>query len=109
MTPASPPAEVSRREVNGVTLETAVAGPEGGPIIVLLHGFPDLWQGWHLLIGPLAISPPEFWPMIWMCWPKMSWSSPLPKDMRHATSWDTTGAEWWPGGPPRDSPSAFPG
>ncbi|HUQ70288.1 MAG TPA: alpha/beta hydrolase [Planctomycetaceae bacterium] len=35
-------------------METAVAGPQGGPLIVLLHGFPDLWQGWHLLIGPLA-------------------------------------------------------
>jgi epoxide hydrolase 4 len=56
MTSASILVEMSRRRVNGITLETAVTGPKGGPLIVLLHGFPDLWQGWHRQIGPLAES-----------------------------------------------------
>lgn len=37
-----------------VTLHVARAGPEGGPLVVLLHGFPEFWYGWKHQIGPLA-------------------------------------------------------
>ncbi len=41
-------------ETNGVGLHTVQAGPEDGPLVVLLHGFPDCWYGWHRQLGPLA-------------------------------------------------------
>lgn len=41
-------------ETNGVRLHTVQAGPEEGPLVVLLHGFPECWYGWHRQLGPLA-------------------------------------------------------
>ncbi|MBN9523159.1 alpha/beta hydrolase [bacterium] len=40
----------------GVRLHAVVAGPEGGPPVVLLHGFPEFWYGWRHQIGPLAAA-----------------------------------------------------
>jgi len=40
--------------VNGVTLHVALAGPEQGPLVVLLHGFPEFWYGWRHQIDVLA-------------------------------------------------------
>ena len=39
---------------NGIRLHTALAGPENGEPVILLHGFPDAWFGWEAQIGPLA-------------------------------------------------------
>jgi pimeloyl-ACP methyl ester carboxylesterase len=39
---------------NGIRLHTALAGPEDGDPVFLLHGFPDAWFGWEAQIGPLA-------------------------------------------------------
>src|SRR6185437_305408 len=41
---------------NGVRLHVVVAGPADGPLVVLLHGFPDFWYGWRRQIGPLAAA-----------------------------------------------------
>jgi pimeloyl-ACP methyl ester carboxylesterase len=41
-------------ETNGVTLHVREAGPDDGPPVVLLHGFPEFWYGWHRQIGPIA-------------------------------------------------------
>ena len=41
-------------KTNGVCLHTALAGPEHGEPVLLLHGFPDAWFGWEAQIGPLA-------------------------------------------------------
>lgn len=38
----------------GVTLHVARAGPEDGPLTILLHGFPEFWYGWRHQFGPLA-------------------------------------------------------
>jgi len=34
-------------KVNGVHLHVIIAGPETGEPVVLLHGFPEFWYGWH--------------------------------------------------------------
>lgn len=39
---------------NGVHLHAVEAGPEGGPLLILLHGFPEFWYGWRKQIAPLA-------------------------------------------------------
>ncbi len=43
-----------RRSVNGVTLHVVEAGSDDGPLLVLLHGFPEFWWGWRHQIGPFA-------------------------------------------------------
>ncbi|TVU22434.1 hypothetical protein EJB05_32128, partial [Eragrostis curvula] len=41
-------------EANGVRLHVAEAGPEEGAVVLLLHGFPDLWYGWRHQMAALA-------------------------------------------------------
>jgi epoxide hydrolase 4 len=41
---------------NGVRLHALEAGPADGPLVILLHGFPELWYGWHRQIEPLAAA-----------------------------------------------------
>ena len=43
-----------RRRVGGVTLHMIEAGPEDGPLVILLHGFPEFWWGWRYQIAPLV-------------------------------------------------------
>lgn len=43
-------------KANGVTLHVAEAGPQDGPLLILLHGFPEYWYGWRHQIGPLAAA-----------------------------------------------------
>ncbi len=51
---AGVPGESVYVETNGVRLHTIQAGPEHGPLVVLLHGFPEFWYCWHDQIRPLA-------------------------------------------------------
>src|SRR5438270_3890267 len=44
----------SRIPANGIHLHVAEAGPSDGPLLFLLHGFPEFWYGWRNQIGPLA-------------------------------------------------------
>jgi epoxide hydrolase 4 len=43
-----------RHRVNGIALHCVEAGPADGPLVLLLHGFPEFWWGWRRQIGPLA-------------------------------------------------------
>lgn len=40
--------------VNGLTLRVAAAGPENGPLLIFLHGFPDFWGCWRNQITHFA-------------------------------------------------------
>src|SRR5713101_2992504 len=39
-----------------IALHAVAAGPKDGPVVVLLHGFPEFWYGWHRQIEPLAAA-----------------------------------------------------
>ncbi len=41
-------------KTNGMHLHTVQAGPQDGPLVVLLHGFPEFWYGWRNQLEPLA-------------------------------------------------------
>lgn len=43
-------------KTNGICLHTALAGPEDGEPVFLLHGFPDAWFGWEAQIEALATA-----------------------------------------------------
>jgi pimeloyl-ACP methyl ester carboxylesterase len=46
---------------NGIRLHVVAAGPEHGPLVILLHGFPEFWYCWRHQIGPLAQSGYRVW------------------------------------------------
>lgn len=39
-----------------IALHAVAAGPKDGAVVVLLHGFPEFWYGWHKQIEPLAAA-----------------------------------------------------
>jgi len=39
---------------SGLRLHIVAAGPTDGPVVVLLHGFPEFWYGWRHQIGALS-------------------------------------------------------
>ncbi|MGH7788030.1 MAG: alpha/beta fold hydrolase [Candidatus Binatia bacterium] len=41
-------------EVNGTRLHVVLAGPADGAPVLLLHGYPEFWWGWHEQIARLA-------------------------------------------------------
>jgi pimeloyl-ACP methyl ester carboxylesterase len=44
------------QQVDDVRLHAVAAGPGDGPLVVLLHGFPEFWFGWRHQIDPLAAA-----------------------------------------------------
>jgi pimeloyl-ACP methyl ester carboxylesterase len=48
--------EITHRTVrtNGIDMHVAEAGPEDGELVVLCHGFPELWYSWRHQIPALA-------------------------------------------------------
>lgn len=42
--------------VNGLRMHVVSAGPKDGPLVVLLHGFPEFWYGWRHQIPALATA-----------------------------------------------------
>ncbi|MEH3146418.1 MAG: alpha/beta hydrolase [Methylobacterium frigidaeris] len=42
--------------IRGQILQVTEAGPEDGPMVLLLHGFPESHLGWRHQIGPLAAA-----------------------------------------------------
>jgi epoxide hydrolase 4 len=37
-----------------IHLHAVAAGPATGPVVILLHGFPEFWYSWHRQLEPLA-------------------------------------------------------
>ncbi|MCZ8521205.1 MULTISPECIES: alpha/beta fold hydrolase [Paenibacillus] len=48
-------------ETNGVRLHVVTCGPQDGPLVVLLHGFPEFWYGWKDQIPFLAAEGYRVW------------------------------------------------
>ncbi len=46
---------------NGIRLHVAQAGPKDGPLVILLHGFPEFWYGWRRQIPVLASAGFRVW------------------------------------------------
>ena len=51
-TPRDSPFQFERFETNGVELRCAVEG--SGPLVIMVHGFPELWYSWRHQIQPIA-------------------------------------------------------
>src|SRR5215218_10254050 len=45
-----------RIQVDDLRMHAAVEGPEHGPLIVMLHGFPEFWYSWRYQIKALAAA-----------------------------------------------------
>lgn len=48
-------------KTNGVNLHVVQAGPLDGPLVILLHGFPEFWYGWRKQIDYLAEQGYRVW------------------------------------------------
>lgn len=48
-------------QTNGISLHVTQAGPADGPLLILLHGFPEFWYGWRHQIAPLAAAGYRVW------------------------------------------------
>jgi pimeloyl-ACP methyl ester carboxylesterase len=46
---------------NGINLHVIQAGPVDGPLVILLHGFPEYWAGWRKQIPALAAAGYRVW------------------------------------------------
>lgn len=50
-----------RIETNGIHLHVVQAGPKSGPLVILLHGFPEFWYGFRHQIPHLADAGFRVW------------------------------------------------
>jgi pimeloyl-ACP methyl ester carboxylesterase len=41
-------------QANSIRLHAIQTGPEAGPLVIILHGFPEFWYGWRGQVEPLA-------------------------------------------------------
>src|SRR5260370_23683130 len=47
---------ITTLSTNGIELDAVAAGPADGPLVILLHGFPEFSYGWHRQIPALAAA-----------------------------------------------------
>ena len=48
-------------QTNGIRLHVVQCGPTDGPLVMLLHGFPEFWYGWRYQIPALATAGYRVW------------------------------------------------
>jgi len=53
--------EQKKIRTNGITLNVAQSGLRDGPLLILLHGFPEFWYGWRKQIPFLAAAGYRVW------------------------------------------------
>jgi pimeloyl-ACP methyl ester carboxylesterase len=46
---------------NGIRLHVVQSGSRYGPLVILLHGFPEFWYGWRQQVQPLADAGLRVW------------------------------------------------
>jgi pimeloyl-ACP methyl ester carboxylesterase len=51
-----PGATLRMVKTNGITLRVAEAGPKDGPLVLLVHGWPESWYSWRHQIPALAAA-----------------------------------------------------
>ena len=51
---AAPHTETLSLQAQGLSFNAVAAGPEDGPLVILLHGFPETSYGWRHQVTPLA-------------------------------------------------------
>lgn len=59
--PAEPQLSHHFVHTNGVNLHLVEAGPADGPLVILLHGFPEYWRSWRYQIPYLAAAGYRVW------------------------------------------------
>lgn len=52
--PPDVPGETRYVSVDGRRFHVVTAGPTDGELVLLLHGFPEYWYGWHEQVRPLT-------------------------------------------------------
>lgn len=55
------PLEFQYIQTNGIQLHVVQCGPKEGPVVLLLHGFPEFWYGWRKQIPYLASQGFRVW------------------------------------------------
>jgi pimeloyl-ACP methyl ester carboxylesterase len=55
------PIEHTHITTNGITLHVVQAGPQDGPLVILLHGYPEFWYGWRHQIPYLVEKGYRVW------------------------------------------------
>ncbi|MCB2409631.1 alpha/beta hydrolase [Hymenobacter sp. BT178] len=48
-------------DTNGIRLHVVQCGPADGPLVILLHGFPEFWYAWRQQLQPLAAAGYRVW------------------------------------------------
>jgi pimeloyl-ACP methyl ester carboxylesterase len=61
ITSLSRPLEHHYVRTNGISLHVVQAGPEDGPPLILLHGFPEFWYGWRNQIPTFTAAGFRVW------------------------------------------------
>jgi epoxide hydrolase 4 len=55
------PLEHHESPTNGIRLHVVQSGPATGPLVLLLHGFPEFWYGWRHQLPSLAAAGYRVW------------------------------------------------
>jgi epoxide hydrolase 4 len=55
------PLEHHEIPTNGIRLHVVQSGPASGPLVLLLHGFPEFWYGWRHQLPALAAAGYRVW------------------------------------------------
>ncbi len=57
----APRVTMAQVATNGITLHVAQTGPDDGPLLLLLHGFPEYWGAWSATLPVLAAAGFRVW------------------------------------------------